>query len=256
MRKKQKLAAYDYVQVKVKGILESLQMASRFQKRALVCSVRPQTETDVKEKVTQRQVSPKQTAQIFLPHCPGFMCHDLFTFKALPSHPRFNSESPFLRRKRKLEFNILETFPLHLQTLADSNEGLWGNVIFVRQAAQVERRAIGMRKKSNLVSVELWLKHAITFMALRPAVVAIVYDFCTAPPHTHTYTGVVVSLRLARSKSLSLRLEGEGRPRVGVGHQRCLSAAAPWCLPPSPQVALQVRQIRTAGGWRRGAGAG
>ena len=65
MRKKQKLAAYDYVQVKVKGILESLQMASRFQKRALVCSVRPQTETDVKEKVTQRQVSPKQTDQIF-----------------------------------------------------------------------------------------------------------------------------------------------------------------------------------------------
>ena len=85
MRKKQKLAAYDDVQVKVKdlitwGILESLQMASRFQKRALVCSVRPQTETDVKEKVTQRQVSPKQTDQIFLPHCPGFMCHDLFTF--------------------------------------------------------------------------------------------------------------------------------------------------------------------------------
>ena len=55
-------------------------MASRFQKRALVCSVSPQTETDVKEKVTQRQVSPKQTDQIFLPHCPGFMCHDLFTF--------------------------------------------------------------------------------------------------------------------------------------------------------------------------------
>ena len=86
-----------------------------------------------------------------------------------------------------MEFNILETFPLHLQTLADSNEGLWGNVIFVRQAAQVERRAIGMRKKFYLVSVELWLKHAITFMALRPAVVAIVYDFCTAPPHTHTH---------------------------------------------------------------------
>ena len=99
----------------------------------------------------------------------------------------------------------------------------------------VKRRAIGMRKKSYWVSVELWLKHAITFMALRPAVVAIVYDFCTAPPHTHTYTGVVVSLRLARSKSSSLRLEGEGRPRVGVGHQRCLSAAAPWCLPPSPR---------------------
>ena len=248
MRKKQKLAAYDYVQVKVKGILESLQMASRFQKRALVCSVRPQTETDVKEKVTQRQVSPKQTAQIFLPHCPGFMCHDLFTFKALPSHPRFNSESPFLRRKRKLEFNILETFPLHLQTLADSNEGLWGNVIFVRQAAQVERRAIGMRKKSYLVSVELWLKHAITFMALRPAVVAIVYDFCTAPPHTHTYTGVVVSLRLARSKSSSLRLEGEGRPRVGVVHQRCLSAAAPWCLPPSPPSGLA--SPADSHGWR------
>ena len=118
-----------------------------------------------------------------------------------------------------MEFNILETFPLHLQTLADSNEDLWRNVIFVRQVAQVERRAIGMRKKSYLVSVELWLKHAITFMALRPAVVvAIVYDFCTAPPHIHTYTGVVVSLRLARSKSSSLRLEGEGRPRVGVGH--------------------------------------
>ena len=87
-----------------------------------------------------------------------------------------------------MEFNILETFPLHHQTLADSNEDLWRNVIFVRQVAQVERRAIGMRKKSYLVSVELWLKHAITFMALRPAVVvAIVYDFCTAPAHTHTH---------------------------------------------------------------------
>ena len=154
-----------------------------------------------------------------------------------------------------MEFNILETFPLLLQTLADSNEGLWGNVIFVRQVAQVERRAIGMRKKSYLVSVELWLKHAITFMALRPAVVAIVYDFCTAPPHTHTYTGVVVSLRLARSKSLSLRLEGEGRPRVGVGHQRCLSAAAPWCLPPSPPSGLA--SPADSHGWRvRGGGGG
>ena len=150
-----------------------------------------------------------------------------------------------------MEFNILETFPLHLQTLADSNEDLWGNVIFVRQAAQVERRAIGMRKKSYLVSVELWLKHAITFMALRPAVVvAIVYDFCTAPPHIHTYTGVVVSLRLARSKSLSLRLGGEGRPRVGVGHQRCLSPVVP--PPLSPKWPCKSgRFARLAGSRRR-----
>ena len=153
-----------------------------------------------------------------------------------------------------MEFNIPETFLLHLKTLADSNEGLWGNVIFVRQEAQVERRAIGMREKSYLVSVELWLKHAITFMALRPAVVAIVYDFCTAPPHTHTYTGaclgVVVSLRLARSKSLSLRLEGEGGPRVGVGHQRCLSPVVP---PPSPPSGLA--SPADSHGWRvRGGG--
>ena len=93
-----------------------------------------------------------------------------------------------LWRKPALESNILEAFPtappdsLKFQRTPLAKSHFCASTCSTGACNCFEKDWL----KSSLVSAKLWLQHAITFMALRPAaIVAIVYDFFH---RTHTQT--------------------------------------------------------------------